>query len=160
LLSSAAYSHAVVLAFRDGFCQRSNNRNKSRLSSGPSCHDVNWHERGAFGVSPPINGRCRRSLIPISQKNNDKDPRCSSGAVSPPPAFFLMQIQIKGDLFCTPTPSILTIRPERPKPTGQQTTSTSEHLEERRLMVQWWADYLYINAQGYITPYDFGKSPI
>jgi hypothetical protein len=35
------------------------------------------------------------SFIPISQKNNDKDPRCSSGAVSPPPAFFLMQKQIK-----------------------------------------------------------------
>lgn len=35
---------------------------------------------------------------------------------------------------------------------------TSEHLDERRLMVQWWADYLDINRQGYdVTPYDFAK---
>lgn len=29
---------------------------------------------------------------------------------------------------------------------------TSEHLDERRLMVQWWADYLDANTQEYITP--------
>ncbi|WP_038263987.1 tyrosine-type recombinase/integrase, partial [Xenorhabdus cabanillasii] len=34
---------------------------------------------------------------------------------------------------------------------------TSKHLEERRLMVQWWADYLDANREGYITPYDFAK---
>lgn len=35
---------------------------------------------------------------------------------------------------------------------------TSEHLDERRLMVQWWADYLDVNRQGYdVTPYDFAK---
>lgn len=31
----------------------------------------------------------------------------------------------------------------------------AEHLEERRLMVQWWADYLDANRQEHITPYDF-----
>src|SRR6185312_1439963 len=31
----------------------------------------------------------------------------------------------------------------------------AEHLEERRLMVQWWADYLDANSQEHITPYDF-----
>lgn len=34
---------------------------------------------------------------------------------------------------------------------------TSEHLEERRLMVQWWADYLYYNNTNYITPFEFAK---
>lgn len=34
---------------------------------------------------------------------------------------------------------------------------TSEHLEERRLMVQWWADYLVENKLKYITAYDFAK---
>ena len=33
---------------------------------------------------------------------------------------------------------------------------TSEHLDERRLMVQWWADYLEANNTHVITPYDFG----
>ena len=37
---------------------------------------------------------------------------------------------------------------------------TSEHLDERRLMVQWWADYLDANTQEYITPYDFAKKTI
>ncbi|WP_338804871.1 integrase arm-type DNA-binding domain-containing protein [Xenorhabdus griffiniae] len=32
---------------------------------------------------------------------------------------------------------------------------TSKHLEERRLMVQWWADYLDANKEIHITPYDF-----
>lgn len=35
---------------------------------------------------------------------------------------------------------------------------TSEHLDERRLMVQWWADYLDANNNALITPYDFAKN--
>lgn len=35
---------------------------------------------------------------------------------------------------------------------------TSEHLDERRLMVQWWADYLYLNCEIKISPYDFANS--
>lgn len=31
----------------------------------------------------------------------------------------------------------------------------AEHLEERRLMVQWWADYLDANREKHVTPYDF-----
>jgi integrase len=31
----------------------------------------------------------------------------------------------------------------------------AEHLQERRLMVQWWADYLDANRRDAITPYDF-----
>ena len=34
---------------------------------------------------------------------------------------------------------------------------TSEHLDERRLMVQWWADYLDANFHREITPFDFAK---
>lgn len=34
---------------------------------------------------------------------------------------------------------------------------TSEHLDERRLMMQWWADYLDMNRNKYITPYDYSK---
>lgn len=34
---------------------------------------------------------------------------------------------------------------------------TSEHLDERRLMVQWWADYLDYNVNGHITSYEFAK---
>ena len=34
---------------------------------------------------------------------------------------------------------------------------TSEHLEERRLMVQWWADYLDSIRDIYTTPYSFAK---
>lgn len=34
---------------------------------------------------------------------------------------------------------------------------TSQHLEERRLMVQWWADFLSENRKIMITPYEFGK---
>ncbi|ASM24319.1 MULTISPECIES: tyrosine-type recombinase/integrase [Serratia] len=34
---------------------------------------------------------------------------------------------------------------------------TSEHLDERRMMVQWWADYLDINKHKQVTPYEFGK---
>ncbi len=33
----------------------------------------------------------------------------------------------------------------------------AEHLDERRLMVQWWADYLDANRDGYISPFDFAK---
>ena len=33
---------------------------------------------------------------------------------------------------------------------------TSEHLDERRLMVQWWADFLDVNrSSNTITPYEF-----
>lgn len=35
---------------------------------------------------------------------------------------------------------------------------TSEHLDERRLMVQWWADFLDVNKQKAITPYDYVNS--
>lgn len=31
----------------------------------------------------------------------------------------------------------------------------AEHLQERRLMWQWWADYLDANRQQHVTPYDF-----
>ena len=34
---------------------------------------------------------------------------------------------------------------------------TSEHLDERRLMVQWWADFLYSNKSRSISPYDFAR---
>lgn len=34
---------------------------------------------------------------------------------------------------------------------------TSEHIDERRLMVQWWADFLDGNRQNIISPYDFAK---
>ncbi|MBD8459867.1 integrase [Enterobacter cloacae] len=34
---------------------------------------------------------------------------------------------------------------------------TSEHLDERRLMVQWWADYLMSNIGKHITPFEFAK---
>ncbi len=31
----------------------------------------------------------------------------------------------------------------------------AEHIEERKLMVQWWADYLDANREGYVVPYEF-----
>lgn len=34
---------------------------------------------------------------------------------------------------------------------------TSEHLDERRLMVQWWADYLDISKHSQVTPYEFAN---
>jgi hypothetical protein len=34
---------------------------------------------------------------------------------------------------------------------------TSEHLDERRLMVQWWADYLDTISHSFMMPYDFAK---
>lgn len=34
---------------------------------------------------------------------------------------------------------------------------TSEHLYERRLMVQWWMDYLYSNAEEFISAFDYPK---
>ena len=33
----------------------------------------------------------------------------------------------------------------------------AEHLGERRLMVQWWADYLDANREKGVSPFDFGK---
>ncbi|WP_323635700.1 tyrosine-type recombinase/integrase [Pectobacterium polaris] len=34
----------------------------------------------------------------------------------------------------------------------------AEHLDERRLMLQWWADYLDANRDEYVVPYEFKKS--
>ena len=34
---------------------------------------------------------------------------------------------------------------------------TSKHLDERRLMVQWWADYVTEITYGFISPYNFAK---
>ena len=34
---------------------------------------------------------------------------------------------------------------------------TSEHLDERRLMVQWWADYLDSCHKHQIAPYEFAR---
>ena len=31
----------------------------------------------------------------------------------------------------------------------------AEMIEERRLMIQWWADYLDANRIEHVTPYDF-----
>ncbi|WP_336220652.1 tyrosine-type recombinase/integrase [Citrobacter amalonaticus] len=31
----------------------------------------------------------------------------------------------------------------------------AEHFEERKQMMQWWADYLDANREGYVTPYEF-----
>lgn len=31
----------------------------------------------------------------------------------------------------------------------------AEHYEERKQMMQWWADYLDANREGYVTPYEF-----
>ncbi|MEQ4641630.1 integrase arm-type DNA-binding domain-containing protein [Providencia rettgeri] len=36
----------------------------------------------------------------------------------------------------------------------------AEHIEERRLMVQWWADYLDVNREREISPFSFAKSGI
>jgi len=33
----------------------------------------------------------------------------------------------------------------------------AEHLDERRLMLQWWADFLDVNREREVSPYDFGK---
>lgn len=33
----------------------------------------------------------------------------------------------------------------------------AEHLEERRLMVQWWADYLDVNREKWISPFNYRK---
>ncbi|QCJ71576.1 integrase [Providencia heimbachae] len=33
----------------------------------------------------------------------------------------------------------------------------AEHIEERRLMVQWWADYLDVNREGHVGAFGFGK---
>jgi len=34
-------------------------------------------------------------------------------------------------------------------------THAAEFMQERRLMMQWWADYLDANRQQQVTPYDF-----
>ena len=33
----------------------------------------------------------------------------------------------------------------------------AEHLDERRLMLQWWADYLDANQDEYVVPYEFRR---
>ncbi len=33
----------------------------------------------------------------------------------------------------------------------------AEHLDERGLMLQWWADYLDENRNRMVSPFDFGK---
>ena len=33
----------------------------------------------------------------------------------------------------------------------------AEHLDERRLMLQWWADFLDVNREGGVSPFDFAK---
>lgn len=33
----------------------------------------------------------------------------------------------------------------------------TEHLDECRLMIQWWADYLNANREKVVSPFDFGK---
>lgn len=33
----------------------------------------------------------------------------------------------------------------------------AEHLDERRLMLQWWADFLDANREGIVSPFDFAK---
>ncbi|HHL0920028.1 TPA: integrase, partial [Klebsiella pneumoniae] len=34
----------------------------------------------------------------------------------------------------------------------------AEHLGERRLMLQWWADYLDVNREKGVSPFDFGNN--
>lgn len=34
---------------------------------------------------------------------------------------------------------------------------TSEHLDERRLMIQWWADFFDANKYVEVSPFDFAK---
>lgn len=36
-------------------------------------------------------------------------------------------------------------------------THTAEFMEERKVMMQWWSDYLDINTTEYISPYDYGQ---
>ncbi|WP_312916136.1 tyrosine-type recombinase/integrase [Stutzerimonas kunmingensis] len=36
----------------------------------------------------------------------------------------------------------------------------AEHLDERRLMMGWWADYLDANREGHVTPYEFAHRGI
>lgn len=33
----------------------------------------------------------------------------------------------------------------------------AEHLDERKLMLQWWADFLDANRERVITPFDYAK---
>lgn len=33
----------------------------------------------------------------------------------------------------------------------------AEHIEERRLMMQWWADYLDANRERHVGAFGFGK---
>lgn len=33
----------------------------------------------------------------------------------------------------------------------------AEHLEERKQMMQWWADYIDANKNQFINPFEFGR---
>ncbi len=33
----------------------------------------------------------------------------------------------------------------------------AEHLDERRLMLQWWADFLDVNRGGFNSPFEYAK---
>lgn len=33
----------------------------------------------------------------------------------------------------------------------------AEHLDERKLMLQWWADFLDTNREKVVSPFDFAK---
>ncbi len=36
----------------------------------------------------------------------------------------------------------------------------AEHLDERRLMLQWWADYLDAGGEEAVSPFDFAKGKL
>ncbi|MCL6327851.1 hypothetical protein EXT52_22010, partial [Pectobacterium polaris] len=36
-------------------------------------------------------------------------------------------------------------------------THKAKHLEQRRLMLQWWADFLDANSNGMVRPFEFGQ---
>ncbi|EBN2925610.1 integrase, partial [Salmonella enterica] len=33
----------------------------------------------------------------------------------------------------------------------------AQHMQERRRMMQWWSNYLSINSENYVAPYDMGS---
>ncbi len=39
-------------------------------------------------------------------------------------------------------------------------THKAKHLEQRRLMLQWWADYLDANSNGMVRPFEFTNNPL
>jgi hypothetical protein len=36
-------------------------------------------------------------------------------------------------------------------------THMAEFLEERKRMMHWWSDYIELNRQQHISPYDYGQ---